>query len=122
MLFRSVSQSRYVKIYNNKGGYTKKRMEVTSAPWQVFDVDEQGRETQNLVPKYETAYDNGNPIVMNGKPIRMVTQDVYDDIMKKQPSYMDHIRGQLVTDIVNGDIKDEKGQPVKLFSPQALFL
>ena len=110
---------RDVKIYNNKGGYTKKRMEVTSAPWQVFDVDEQGRETQNLVPKYETAYDNGNPIVMNGKPIRMVTQDVYDDIMKKRPDYMDHIRGQLVTDIVNGDIKDEKGQPVKLFSPQA---
>jgi len=110
---------RDVKIYNNKGGYTKKRMEVTSAPWQVFDVDEQGRETQNLVPKYETAYDNGNPIVMNGKPIRMVTQDVYDDIMKKQPSYMDHIRGRLVSDIVNGDIKDEKGQPVKLFSPQA---
>src|SRR5574343_443979 len=110
---------RDVKIYNNKGGYTKKRMEVTSAPWQVFDVDEQGRETQNLVPKYETAYDNGNHIVMNGKPIRMVTQDVYDDIMKKRPDYMDHIRGQLVTDIVNGDIKDEKGQPVKLFSPQA---
>ena len=45
---------------------------------------------------------------MNGKPIRMVTQDVYDDIMKKRPDYMDHIRGQLVTDIVNGEKKEKR--------------
>lgn len=81
-----------------------------------------------LVPKYEIATDDGNPIIhefagKDGKtvkaPVRLVDDQLFNYILKSNPSYSDNLRGQVSKAIQSGDYKDANGDPIQLNSPQA---
>lgn len=117
------------KTYNSKGGYEKKKLKITAPDWMVLDIDDKGRSTRDLVPKFEIATEDGAPIISQFKdpktgnivdaPVRLVDEGLFNHVLKNSPSYSDNLRGQVMKHIQEGDYKDENGNPIALNSPQA---
>lgn len=113
------------KTYNSKGGYEKKKLKITAPDWLVLDTDEKGNNTRDLVPKYEIATDDGEPInhtwdTKSGEvtaPVRLVDKKVFDMVLKSSPSYSDNLRGRVMQAI--SGMTDENEEPLSLNSPQA---
>lgn len=114
------------KTYNSKGGYEKKKLKITAPDWLILDTDEKGNNTRDLVPKYDIATEDGEPInhtwsTKSGEaktaPIRLADKKLFDMVLKSSPSYSDNLRGRVMQAI--SGMTDENEEPLSLNSPQA---
>lgn len=114
------------KTYNSRGGFTRKKLKVTAPEFMQLDIDERGNETRELVPKFELAMDDENPIIhpFEGKDgkivnaqVRLVDENVFKQILASNPSYADNLRGQVME--VLGQYKNKDGSEIDINSPQA---
>lgn len=114
------------KTYNSKGGFARKKLKVTAPGFMQLDKDERGNDTRDLVPKFELAADDENPIThefvgKDGKkvvaPVRLVDENVFKQILASNPSYADNLRGQVMG--VLEQYKNPDGSTIDINSPQA---
>lgn len=113
-----------VQWYDPKSRTVKTKDVVIDAPsgW-IPEVDENGR--NKMVPKYEIATDNGNPIVhtfkdASGKaiqaPVRMVTDEYYDRVRNSSHSYASNLDGEIRQHL--GEYKRPDGSQITPDSPE----
>jgi hypothetical protein len=104
---------------------TKNKVHLVGQDFLVPDVDAKGV-TTGLVPKYETAHDGGKPLmhtftdakgVKTEAPVRVLDEGTFDNMLQRDPSIADHIKGVVKAHI--GEYKDENGQPLDIGSPKA---
>lgn len=119
------SETKDITSYSPTGGMSRKKVKITSPDWLTTDTDQMGA-TTGLVPRYEVALNNGQPIVhefedASGKkinaPVRLLDEQLFKTIMSQRPGIADWVRGQ-----VNRTLKEYKnpdGAPIDINSPQA---
>ncbi len=114
-----------VTQYNPTGGMSKSKVHLIGQDYLVPDVDAQGV-TTGLVPKYDVAHDGGQPLMhtftdakgaKTEAPVRVLDEGVFDNMLQRDPSIADHIKGLVKAHI--GEYKDENGQPLDMGSPKA---
>jgi hypothetical protein len=106
------------------GNKTKTKLKTQRVNWAVPEKKADG--SWGFVPKYDVAADNQIPITHeftqpDGKkvnaPIRLVDEDVYQQVMRSEDGAADYIKG-----IINSEMKeyrDPNGNPVTPNSPYA---
>lgn len=108
-----------VIMYSPLGNRDRTKVEITSPNWAQKDFNTKG-ELFGLVPKYEIATDEGNPIMadfytdngIKSAPIRMFPKKDFDILMGSRPDIADYVKGQV-----------KKYNPkIDLNSPQAEML
>jgi hypothetical protein len=109
-----------IQSYTPEGMQTRNKVHLIGQNYLVPDVDKHGV-TTGLVPKYEIATSNGKPLMHdfqeNGKkvsaPIRLLDEEVFDNMMKKSPDGAAYIKGQTM-DYIKAHDKD-----IRIDSPEA---
>jgi len=108
------------KTYNNKGGFTMKKLKVTAPDWMQLDTDQRGNNTRELVPKFQLATEDENPIVgTDGQQVRLVDEGIFNNILSKNHSYADRLRGEVQQAIESGQLSNPNGSKIDINSPQA---
>jgi hypothetical protein len=107
------------------GNTTKKALTVTAANWEVPESD--GKGGVGLVPKYDLATDNGEPInhtASDGteQPARLFNEQAFDQMMAAKPGIADYVKGETMKYIKASGAKDSSGNPIDINSPQAKLI
>lgn len=102
-----------VKRTNAKGGVELRKSKVTAPQYMI--VDDEGE----MVPKFEIAKDGDQiitstfqtPTGVKKAPVRMVTDEVFTQIMSSNPAAADYIRGQVMQAMgPNGDLNSPQAR------------
>lgn len=109
-----------ITSYTPTGGMSRKKVKITSPNWLVPNVDNKGV-TTGLVPRYQTALDNGQPLMHEftddkgnkvSAAVRLLDEKEFNSLMGQNSGIADWVRGQV-----------RKANPdIDLNSPQATML
>lgn len=114
--------------YSPLGEMNKSLVHLIGQNWLVPEREKNGH-ISGLVPKHDIALEGTNPLMHNftdenGKvtkaPVRLLSEDVFDDMMNRRPDIADYLRG--VVKQHSAEYTDPGGKPIDLNSPRAKLI
>lgn len=115
--------------YGPLGKLNKSKVHLIGQNWlqpeYSTEAGKQGLIT-GLVPKHDVATENGNPLFHEytnelGKsirePVRLLSENVYDDMMQRRPDIADYMRGVVKQHLK--EYKDQTGKEIAINDPRA---
>lgn len=114
-----------VSMYSPTGALNKRKVNLIGQSWLVPDVDKNGA-TTGMVPKYEMAGDNGEPIMHDFKdasgktvraPVRLLDENVFDAL---PPDAIDYLKGQVKQHL--DEYETNGGQRISMDDPRAKLI
>lgn len=118
--------------YDRYGNMSKAKVHLIGQNWlQPEYSTEKGKQDSitGLVPKHDVATENGNPLFHEytnelGKttrePVRLLSENVYDDMMQRRPDIADYMRG-VVKQHLN-EYKDQTGKEISINDPRSKMI
>lgn len=110
------------------GKEDRTKVHTIGQTWLTPDRDATGSIT-DLVPKHDIATEKGNPLIhqfvdesgnVTKAPVRLLNEDVFDDMMQRRPDIADYLRG-----VVKQHLKeytDQGGKPISENDPKAKLI
>lgn len=104
-----------VKRTNSRGGSEMRRTKITAPAMMTVDND------GNLVPKFQIATDEGHPVMheftdedgnKKNAPVRLLDEKEFDNIMSRNHSIADWVRGQVMNAGQGTDLNSPKAKNV----------
>lgn len=110
--------------YTPAGQMSRQKVSMKGQTYLVPEYDEKGM-AKELVPRYETATEGGQPLTHTFKdgngndvdaPVRLLDRQVFNDLIERK-GVGDFLRGQVMKHL--RDYHDAGGKPIDMDSPQA---
>jgi len=111
--------------YTGMGELDRSKVHLIGQTWLTPERDKSGSIT-DLVPKHDVATEGGQPLIHDFKdeqgkvtraPVRLLSEDVFDDMMQRRPDIADYIKGVVSQHL--GEYKDKSGQAIGINDPKA---
>lgn len=116
--------------YDKYGNMSESKVHLIGQNWLQPEYDTKNKEhITGLVPKHDIATEQGQPLIHEYKDesgnvkqdqVRLLKEDVYDDMMKRRPDIADYMRG-IVNDHIK-EYKDKEGKPISINDPRAKLI
>lgn len=115
--------------YDAYGNMSESKVHLIGQNWlqPEYDTDPKRKDhITGLVPKHDIATEQGQPLFHDftnelGKttrePVRLLSEDVYDDIMKRRPDINDYMRGIVKQHL--SEYKDKTGKEISENDPRS---